>query len=119
MALHWNIEDVKANYKDDAVWPITNALIWGTMSVGMGEITKKNWQEFYTRCHMIETIHGAWLINPDGKERPITPQDVYEHIGLHTNASQKTKAQLKTAMDRRFREQATHIIKCQPVEQIA
>ncbi len=48
----------KADYKDDAVWPITSALIWGTMSVGLNAITK-NWEEFYVRCHAIETINGA------------------------------------------------------------
>ena len=61
MSLNYDLCGVKADYKDDAVWPITSALIWGTMSVGLNAITEKNWEEFYARCHAIETINGAWL----------------------------------------------------------
>lgn len=106
MPLNYDLRKVKADWKNDDVWPITNSLIWGTMSVGMGEITKKNWQEFYTRCHMIETIHGNWLIDSDGKPRYITPNDIQSHIGLYTNASTLTKAAFKTSIDRRLRQQA-------------
>ena len=48
MALHYDIKNVKADWNDDAIWPITNALIWGTMSVAMNSITEKDWREFYT-----------------------------------------------------------------------
>ena len=102
MPLNYDLTKVAADYKDDAVWPITNALIWGTMSVAMNEITEDNWKEFYTRCYMIETIHGTWL-NQNGKRRPITPEDVKDHIGLHTNASTLTKAKFKADIDRRLR----------------
>ena len=110
MALHWNLENVKADYNDDAIWPITNALIWGTMSVAMNSITEKDWREFYTRCHMIETIHGAWLFY-DHKPRFITPDDVQSHIGLHTNASNYTKAAFKTSVDKRLRQQANELLR--------
>lgn len=109
MALHWNLEDVKADYNDDAIWPITKALIMGTMSVAMNSITEKDWREFYTRCHMIETIHGSWLFNHG--PRFITPDDVQSHIGLHTNASQMTNARFKTSIDKRLRQQAAELLR--------
>ncbi len=102
MSLNYDLTNVAADYKDDAVWPITNALIWGTMSVAMNEITEDNWEEFYTRCYMIETIHGSWL-SFKNKSRPITPEDVKSHIGLHTNANTLTKAKFKVDIDRRLR----------------
>ena len=102
MSLNYDLTNVAADYKDDAVWPITNALIWGTMSVAMNEITEDNWEEFYTRCYMIETIHGSWL-SFKNKRRPITPEDVKSHIGLQTNANTLTKAKFKVDIDRRLR----------------
>ena len=49
MALNYDLTKVAADWKDDAVWPITNALIWGTMSVGMNSISEVDWKEFYRR----------------------------------------------------------------------
>ena len=48
MALNWNIEDCK-NHKElttDKEWPITNALIWATMAIGVNEITSKNVKKY-------------------------------------------------------------------------
>ena len=109
MSLDYDLKGVKANYKDDAVWPITNALIWGTLSVGMNSITEKNWKEFYTRCHIIETIHGAWLYDRDGT-RHITPKDVKSHIGLGTNVTNISNAKFKDDIDRWLRSQAKDLM---------
>lgn len=111
MALHYDLRDVQADYKSDDVWPITNALIWGTMSVEMSEITEKNWQEFYTRCYMIETIHGSWLCDGKGKPRPITPEDVKSHIGLATNVTTKSATKFKSSIDRRLRNAADRMMR--------
>jgi hypothetical protein len=110
MALNYDLTKVAADYDDDAVWPITNALIWGTMSVGMNSISEVDWKEFYRRCYMIETIHGSWL-NFNGKPRPITPEDVKSHIGLKTNASNLTNAKFKNDIDRRLRYAADTILR--------
>ena len=44
MALNWNIENIKDNksvcwMEDGKMNPVTNALIWSTISVGLGSIT--------------------------------------------------------------------------------
>ena len=109
MPLNYDLKNVKADIEDKDVWPISNALVWGTLSIAMGKITKENWEEFYTRCHMIETIHGAWLCDKKGP-RPITPDDVKSHIGLRTNVATESNAKFKTDIDRRLREQAKYLI---------
>jgi hypothetical protein len=65
--------------------PVTEALVFSTMSVMMGSITEKNWREFYSRVAMKEAALGASLINGDGSPAYITPEQVRAHIGLTTN----------------------------------
>lgn len=75
--------------------PVTNQLIWGTMIIGMGQITKKNWEEFYWRIHFYEKTLGTFL-NHYVDDKPtsyyITPKDIHNHIGMSTNADTITKA---------------------------
>ena len=76
--------------------PVTNALIWATMTVGFWEITRKNWKEFYWRIQFYEKTRGAMLnAYKDGKpsEKYMTPKEIHDHIGLSTNAEQLTKLQ--------------------------
>jgi hypothetical protein len=110
MSLNYDLQNVKADWKSDDVWPITNALIWGTMSVGMNSITEANWREFYTRAYIIQTIHGSWIYE-NGDHRFITPQEIRDHIGLGTNATNYTAAKFKSSIDRRMREQAQQILR--------
>lgn len=80
-----------------SVWhPVTNALIWGTIAIGMNTITESNWEDFYNRLNIWEQCAGASLTRGDNvppQKNYITPIEVYMHIGLHTNASSKTQAQ--------------------------
>jgi hypothetical protein len=84
----------------------THALIFLTMSIGMGAITKKNWTEFYARVRAEEKLHGARRSQKlvDGKwvDCPITAQDVKDHIGLSTNVSRMTEAQWRKSLLERF-----------------
>jgi len=69
---------------------ITEACIFLTMGVGIGDWTEANAAEVYGRVHLMEAIYGAMvrLPNPDGTgltDRPITPEDVRRRIGLRTN----------------------------------
>lgn len=93
MALNWNIEKCD-NYKElteGEPWQITNALIWGTMAIGMREITAKNYKEFYQRVNLMEKLNGTWLSRHDTETQKveslfITEDDVKRRIGLRTNA---------------------------------
>lgn len=115
MALNWNIIKC-SNHKSlqtEDEWPITNALIWATMSVGIRDITEENIPEFYARLRVWEDIAGPMLWGKDeetGKlvERKIEVDDLRKRIGLHTNASSMTRAEwrknLASYLDRKATE---------------
>ena len=76
---------------DRTLNPVTHALIWASLSTGIGNITEENAAEVYARIHMTEALYGALLRRADGTEG-ITIEDVRLHIGLYTNASFKDES---------------------------
>lgn len=71
--------------------PVTKALVFATMSVGLYEITEANALQFWTRLSMVERVFGPYLHLHDPEvgdtvPRPLTAEDVHAHIGLRTNA---------------------------------
>lgn len=97
MALNWNIEKCE-NYKEltatDEARSDTDAIIWGTMFVGISKITEANYKEFYARYHLIELLNGTFRNTriddgtEHGKYEPyyLTLEAVKRRIGLSTNA---------------------------------
>ena len=81
-------EDGKETF---SINPVTRALTFLSISIGMREITKKNWQEFFIRVAPYEAVEGASLHKPGASypaiPRPITKEDVVNHIGLATNVT--------------------------------
>ena len=74
--------------------PETEWLVFLTMTIGMGSITKKNWREFAARVVLTEV---AW---PTGRTRGELERSVQEHIGLSTNVSKTTRSKfMKTLED--------------------
>ena len=76
--------------------PLTNTLIFAGNAVGFGKITAKNYKQYHNRIAFYENQYGAFLNNWDcdkGEPEPryIRLIDVYRHIGLHTNWSNKTE----------------------------
>lgn len=72
--------------------PVTEALIFHTMHIGMNAITKANAVEFTDRVTKFERAVGPSLTRWDETTAkpvgcPITAEDVLAHRGLHTNAS--------------------------------
>ena len=108
MSLDWYVEEIE-NF-EELVWlpnddgetfhlnPVTNTLIWMTISVGMNEITKKNWPVFYGRVAALEGYGGAWSYKDGEGMVLITAKDVEAHIGLGTNASEMTAAAFEEKM---------------------
>jgi hypothetical protein len=100
MALHWNVTNCK-NHKaltNEDEWPITNALIWASMTTGIKDITEENIPEIYARIRAWEDIVGALLHSKNTEtgqieERNIEVEDLVKRIGLHTNASSLTRAE--------------------------
>jgi hypothetical protein len=106
MALNWNIEKCK-DYKKlttKSEWTVTDTLIWSTMFVGIGTITKTNYKEFYARLHLVELMSGTFT-TVDGKPHHLTLADVERRIGLTTNASTTPRSVfLKQKVGRYFKE---------------
>ena len=74
---------------------VTEIMIFLTMLVGIQEITKSNYKDFYHRMRQFEIVTGqsGMLINkgnPDDSRNP-TLEEVKWHIGLKTNANTYTK----------------------------
>ena len=78
--------------KGDALWnPVTTALVWHSLSTGIGRITEANAAEVYARISLVEELYGTSLRDGDGP-RPISMGHVVQHIGLSTNASYKEES---------------------------
>lgn len=92
MALRWNIENCNdwQELITDKEWPLTNALIWTTMGVDLGDITVTNVTKFYARIKVWELACGA-LLRATSMEKPeyedyfITFEDVFKRVGLTCN----------------------------------
>ena len=72
--------------------PVTQAIIFATISVDIGEITSANAVEFFTRIHAVQTVLGPLLRQSSTVDdetvwidKPITFEDIQNHIGLTTN----------------------------------
>jgi len=112
MSLNWDIGSIKDHeklwvgsgefYEEDGkqkelvrLDPVTDTLINLTMVVGMRDITKKNWKDFYLRMVMLGVEKAVMRKDEEGNFTiPISPEDVYRHIGLYTNASTLHKSKI-------------------------
>lgn len=77
-------QGVVTNDQSQMLNPVTHALIFATMSVGWGEITEQNYQDWYLRYRMWELCVGGFN---DGIT--ISLRDVHKHVGLRTNVFPK------------------------------
>lgn len=88
MALNYDmtrVSNIDLLHEDDKQWQISHSLIWATMSIGMGEITQKNFIEFFARLRFVYALLNV--------ESDITVEDVQRRIGLSTNVSDETELQ--------------------------
>ncbi len=80
---------------------VTNAIIWRTMSVDIGDITEKNYREFFVRSKVYSALHGADCpmmrrkegTKDDWEGADFTLEEIKKHIGLHTNVINTTRKQ--------------------------
>lgn len=124
MALHWDLTEIEDHenrcfYHDENgaegpgnyMEPVTNALIWSTMGIGMGEITADNYEEFYRRLVAMALATGSTMLLSDGKNRPITLAEVKAHIGLKCNVSYENPLAFQMKLGRRVTERADYKLK--------
>lgn len=112
MSLDWNATKVKnwQELQDDPSEAVCNeTIIFTTMLIDMGQITEKNYKEFYARCSLYEKLHGARRnrLSKDGQLEYIyfTLDEIKRRIGLSTNVTTKTyKTFLKNVSECAYRE---------------
>ena len=103
MALHWNVSACAEAATSNEGWPLTNALIYATMFIGINRITEKNVDEFYARLATYEEMFRplTWK-HDEGSDSPVnvptTLDDIKQRIGLSTNATSKTRVQFCRSM---------------------
>ena len=96
--------------------PITTSLINTTMLIGLNAITEKNWKTFWYRCWLYKQVTNDGMIadfklgvccsnkdctdNATGpvQTRSFSVQEVFDHIGLVTNANTLTKAKFHNVL---------------------
>lgn len=81
----WKINEQGERYMD----PVTNALIWYTMTLDLGEILPRNVDEWYIRMWINDKLFGP--LASTGK--PITLDELMTHQGLRTNVVTRTRNQ--------------------------
>ena len=97
MSLNYNVGkifDRQTLHSNDAEWAITETLIWATMQIGLGSITKTNVELFATRLHLYQEIFGPLMSKAGGGIR-VTTADVQRRVGLSTNADTLTAPAFK------------------------
>lgn len=118
MSLNWDISKIANRERicfvgegdDRRLSNITNALIWMTLAVDIGDINDKTIDEFFVRMSIVERLNGpAFAV--DGKPYLITYEDLRQHIGLHTNVGRgSTRAKwLKAKMDNAIRDAESYL----------
>lgn len=82
MSLNYELTNTSLTRDDEGHIQWTNAteaLIWFTMSVGIGDLSEKNAPEFWARVNLLQTLNGT----PEAHR--ITAADIKQHIGMTTN----------------------------------
>jgi hypothetical protein len=80
--------------QSDQTWhPVTNALVWLSMTCGYSSITSDNFASIARRIGQYQQVFGPYLSSAEWPATYITLEDVRMHIGLRTNASRVSEKQ--------------------------
>lgn len=102
MSLDYNLTNIRSFedlcYNKNGMNPVTECLIYTTMSIGISKITKENYRKFYARMAALHGVSGKPLrrFNNETQTREHYAPSIYEvrdHIGLSTNASRKSDSE--------------------------
>lgn len=104
MALNWNVSEVEnwqqlfksKNEEDSEMIKIYERVLMFSITIGVRNITDKNWKKFFDRVYMWEKIKGAnyYAVGENGREAVyIKDTDVKRMIGMKTNASEFSKTE--------------------------
>lgn len=98
-------EDGNATYLN----PITEFLIWQTISIKIGRWTRENIGEVIARIYALRALDGLNEIIEDGKPRVVTDDEIIAHIGLSCNVANESRTQFLRNVTRRMDEIKNHV----------
>lgn len=75
----------------------TQAILWASLQVGMPQITKKNFREFFSRISEVERAFGPMRGNAEGPMF-FTESEIEAHVGLSVNVRPETRAAFNRRM---------------------
>jgi len=87
--------------------PITDWLLYYTREVGIPEITKKNYKDFYTRIRMMPGNEKLTVKGNNGVNRRIALWDIERRIGLSCD-NKKFKKTRSAFLNGLYEKQAEH-----------
>ena len=79
------------------------AIIFATMITGVPNITETNYEKFYNRLHLVESINGCFFYKEfrgKRKPNPITKEEIRAMVGLKSNATTLTLQQFLKRFDK-------------------
>ena len=82
------VQDETTGEEYDEYNPATKYLAWGSMAIGIGEITQLNYKEVYLRHLFMNKLTTRGLVS---NIMPVTLEDVRKNIGLKTNVVNEPK----------------------------
>ena len=109
MSLDWRFTDEKRFSKMSTEDNLFNdCYVWGTLLLGLNEITEKNAKEWEWRMAFYTALNGPmyYYSNENSKKRKpyvATLEEIEKRIGLKTNASKKTRSQFVKDMAKNFK----------------
>jgi len=85
-----------------------HCLSLNSITIGMDEITEKNYEEFYLRLSMYESCFGAFRYTANEDKTPVfwSIDEIKEFIGIRFYSDRITKAQFNKRITDRLREEA-------------
>ena len=94
----------------------TEILIWASLAVDLGAITKTNWPEWMFRLNVLNRVHRpvGTKRDRDGKNVPYAPDmwTIKRHIGLWTNVTNVPRGRwlnkVKHNLEREMQEKTNH-----------
>ena len=102
MSLDWNAEKVSDLERKREENPrMLDCLIWASLSIGMGEITEKNLNEWVYRLRRFAFEGKPLLLNKDKTPYEITEETIRPWIGLRTNVRTISNASFDKLMRKR------------------
>lgn len=121
MSLNWQFgtEKIKAPCVDskgnipEKYWPRANCLIYGTMTIGLGELNEKTLPEWLFRQEILRQMGDSLGESDKGKWYP-TAEELKLFMPMHTNVTPLTRIQWLKRIGEILGDRATRNLKKMP-----